>query len=134
MWSLVYFINAKCLWLYYQLKPNLSIGDLQNRMMWRFWQKKQFFLSVCILYSVCSLQSAFCTRAAVWSLQSAFCTDRRSLRKLRHACFVRVVQFLCGLLCMAEFILKKMNASFLRRCCLIWKRKQHTFGQANSKS
>lgn len=32
------------------------------------------------------------------------------------ACYVWLCSFL------------KMNASFLRRCCLIWKRKQHTFG------
>ena len=39
--------------------------------------KKQFFLSVCILYSVYSLQFAFCTFSAfVPGLQSAFCTDR----------------------------------------------------------
>ena len=37
------------------------IGLWQNTLITRFWRKKTFFLSVCILYSVCSLQSAFCT-------------------------------------------------------------------------
>ena len=40
-------------------------------------------------------------------------------------CFL---QFSFGLLCVRLCSFLKMNVTFLRRCCLIWKRKQHTFG------